>query len=81
MIKLDGKAVIKSALMLILGFQSFGCSKEITNYATSDHGDNTLVQPSYNDSSVLRNPLNGWVMYAARTADESYWDTEFYVPD
>lgn len=81
MTKLDGKTVIKSALMLILGFQSFGCSKEITNYATSDHGDNTLVQPSYNDSSVLRNPLNGWVMYAARTADESYWDTEFYVPD
>lgn len=50
-----------------------------------DNGGNypetTLVKPKYNKSSPLRNPLNGWVMYAARTADESYWDTEFYVPD
>src|SRR5690606_4399410 len=27
------------------------------------------------------NPLNGWVMYAARTAEPSYWDMELYVSD
>jgi len=41
----------------------------------------TLVEIEYSRSKLLRNPLNGWVMYAARTADDSYWDTEFYVPD
>lgn len=40
-----------------------------------------LVKPKYNRSAPLRNPLNGWVMYAARDESESYWDTEMYVPD
>ncbi len=40
-----------------------------------------LLKPKYDSSSVLHNPLNGWVMYAARSADESYWDTEFFVPE
>ena len=39
------------------------------------------VKPHYDDKSVIRNPLNGWVMYASRTADDSYWDTECYVSD
>lgn len=38
-----------------------------------------LVAPKYDKLTVLRNPLNGWVMYAARNADESYWDTQFHV--
>ena len=41
----------------------------------------TLVKPKYNRSTPLRNPLNGWVMYAARDQTDAYWDTEFYVPD
>nr|WP_199117558.1 DUF4832 domain-containing protein [Pedobacter sp. ASV28] len=40
-----------------------------------------LIEPKYDSVSVLRNPLNGWVMYAARSADESYWDTEYFVPE
>ena len=43
--------------------------------------DGVLVKPKFNKSAVLRNPLNGWVMYAARTDEPSYWDTEYYVPD
>ncbi|MFV0467766.1 MAG: DUF4832 domain-containing protein [Dysgonomonas sp.] len=41
----------------------------------------TLVKTKYNKTKVLRNPLTGWVMYASATADESYWDTEFWVTD
>lgn len=40
-----------------------------------------LVKPKYNRSTPLRNPLNGWVMYAARDQTEAYWDAEYYVPD
>ncbi|RZK58503.1 MAG: DUF4832 domain-containing protein [Pedobacter sp.] len=46
-------------------------------------GDKTIyasLKPKYDDKTVLQNPLNGWVMYASRNADESYWDTEFFVP-
>lgn len=39
-----------------------------------------IIHPAYDSKTVLRNPLNGWVMYAARSADESYWDSEFFVP-
>ncbi len=38
------------------------------------------LSPAYDSVSVLRNPLNGWVMYAARSAEESYWDSEYLVP-
>ena len=30
-------------------------------------------------SSVIRNPMTGWVMYVSADADPSYFDTEFYV--
>lgn len=66
--------------MAFIGLQLFACSKK-------NEGDKaavasgTLVKPKYNRSSVLHNPLNGWVMYAARDAKDAYWDTEFYVPD
>ncbi|NDV59236.1 DUF4832 domain-containing protein [Bacteroides sp. 519] len=44
-------------------------------------GSNTLVKPKFDKTTPLRNPMNGWVMYAARTAEPSYWDTEYYVAD
>lgn len=79
--KLNFKSMVKCVLMMLVGFQSFACSNDIDYEVVSSSGDNTLIQPTYNSSSLLRNPLNGWVIYAARTADESYWDTEFYVSD
>lgn len=42
---------------------------------------NTTVKISPDRTSVLKNPLNGWVMYLSGDADPSYFDTEIYVPD
>jgi len=78
---LNRKTLVKLALVLLC-FNAFACSSKDNdpgNEMSGVDGNNTLVKPKYNRSSVLRNPLNGWVMYAARTADASYWDTEFYV--
>ncbi len=32
-------------------------------------------------TSVLKNPLNGWVMYVSATSDPSYFDTKINVPE
>jgi hypothetical protein len=51
--------------------------------ATIGNNDNikyASVRPKYDSISVLRNPLSGWVMYAPRNAEESYWDKQFFVP-
>lgn len=32
-------------------------------------------------TSVIKNPLNGWVMYLSGNADPSYFDTKIYVAD
>ncbi len=53
----------------------------ITRIRGNNYPGTTLVKTNYSRSKILRNPLNGWVMYAARTAEPSYWDTEYYVPD
>lgn len=81
--KLNYKTIIKSTLMPLVCLISFACS---SNQIDSESGStiggtNTLVKTEYSRSVVVRNPLNGWVMYAGRTADVSYWDTQFYVPD
>jgi len=47
---------------------------------TADSG-NYIVNPAYNSTSILRNPLNGWVMYGKRDAVDSYWDSQFFVPE
>ncbi|GAA4802966.1 hypothetical protein GCM10023231_34900 [Olivibacter ginsenosidimutans] len=77
--KLNYKTLVKLACMMLACLQSFACSSSDIDKDISDHGNNTLFKPNYNRNSVFRNPMNGWVMYAARTADAAYWDTEFYV--
>ncbi len=57
-----------------------------TEPGTDDPGvkGNTLVKISPDKKTVLRNPLNGWVAYMNRDADDKYWDgtlDEIYVPD
>lgn len=59
----------------------YACGSDDKNDDGKGVSENILVKPKPDKSSPLRNPLNGWVMYAARTAEPSYWDTEFYVPD
>lgn len=80
--KLNYKRIAKLVLIACVSLQSFACSsKEVDNGGEEGVSNNTLVRPTYNRTSVLHNPLNGWVMYAARTAEPSYWDTELYVSD
>ncbi|WP_442589446.1 DUF4832 domain-containing protein [Pedobacter sp. AW31-3R] len=78
------KTITKFAFMAFVCLSSFACSSKDNDIGGKPEGvdkNNTLVSPKYNRTAVLRNPLNGWVMYGARTADESYWDTEYYVSD
>lgn len=38
----------------------------------------TTLNFSPDTTTVLRNPLNGWVMYLGRNWDENFWDTQGY---
>jgi hypothetical protein len=67
--------------MALVCLVSFSCTKDEVLDAINQDSDTTLVKLNYNRSTPFRNPLNGWVMYAARDANDSYWDTEFYVAD
>ena len=64
---------------------SCGCSKS-SEEGPGGNGsggkvEGTVVKPAYSRSKILKNPLNGWVMYGSGTGDPSYWDTEFYVSE
>jgi hypothetical protein len=73
--------MIKSALIFFICFPFIAYSQSNNNKKEKGKENSfVLVNPKYNEHSVLRNPLNGWVMYASRNADESYWDTEYFVP-
>jgi len=72
------KACLK-AFTVMLCFLAVSCKKDSADSESAMSG--TLVKPSYNRSSMFRNPLNGWVMYASASGNPSYWDTQFYVPD
>ncbi|WAC39550.1 hypothetical protein [Pedobacter sp. SL55] len=74
--------MIKSALLLLMCLPIFAYAQtsSVDKKINDIKGGTALVQPKYDSTTVLRNPLNGWVMYAARNADETYWDTEFFVP-
>ena len=41
---------------------------------------NVELKPTVDRTSVLKNPMTGWVMYVSGSSDPSYFDTEFYVP-
>lgn len=64
--------------LLCLTLNACGDNDDNTDNENNYPG-NTMVKPKYSRSKVLRNPLNGWVMYGSASADESYWDTEYYV--
>src|SRR5690606_13265165 len=73
------KTIMKLSLIALTSLQSFACTSK--DLAEGDSISGTLVTTKYNRSTVLHNPLNGWVMYAGRTAEPTYWDQEYYVPD
>jgi len=46
--------------------------------ATSLHAKDIKVTLNPDTTTVLRNPLCGWVMYMGRTWDENFWTTQGY---
>ncbi|MBD1427710.1 DUF4832 domain-containing protein [Sphingobacterium arenae] len=54
---------------------------ELEPIATRTVDGRIPISLTYDSTSVLRNPLNGWVMYAGRTAEPTYWDKEYYVDE
>jgi hypothetical protein len=93
--KLNCTNVLKVVLAVFIGLQSIACSKMAEEPISDDVKftrpeaianvanivGNTIVRPTYNSTAVLRNPLNGWVMYGRRESTDTYWDTEFFVPE
>ena len=59
------------------------CGKEpaVTGGNPAEIEGNVVVKISPDRTTVLKNPLNGWVMYVSGTADPSYFDTKVYVAD
>jgi len=91
--KLNLEKTAKVALLAFLCLQMLSCTKnkdedllETFNngpqkMAVVGAANNVLVRPVYNSTAVLRNPLNGWVMYGKRDAQDTYWDSQFFVPE
>lgn len=91
--KLNLEQTAKVALLAFLCLQMLSCTKNKDEdlLETVDNGpekmaivgaaNNVLVRPVYNSTAVLRNPLNGWVMYGKRDAVDAYWDSQFFVPE
>lgn len=77
---------IKEAILLLVSVavSACACAKEQAQTGGGDDGGTdckTTVKISPDRTTVLKNPLNGWVMYVSGTADPSYFDTKIYVPD
>lgn len=77
---IKGRIVISYMLVAFLCLTSFSCS-DPDEKGGGEEVAGTLVKTKYNKTKVLRNPLNGWVMYASGSGEESYWDTEYWVTD
>ena len=55
-----------------------GCSKESGPDDSGTPGSNQTVKLVPDRTSVIRNPLSGWVMYLGRSWDENFWTTAGY---
>ena len=55
-----------------------GCSKEAGSDDPGAAGSNETVRLAPDRTSVIRNPLSGWVMYLGRSWDENFWTSEGY---
>lgn len=58
------------------------CSEKPSGTDGKDSGipsGNVEVKVLSDRTSVLKNPLSGWVMYLSADSDLSYFDTEFYI--
>lgn len=74
------KLMFMSAMSVAL---LFSCSEKTVADNTETDGipGNKVVKINPDRNSIIKNPLNGWVMYVSGSADPSYFDTKFYVSD
>ena len=73
--------LLLSAISLTVLISCFGCQEKPEGVQPGEFYNpdgNTTVDISVNNNDVLRNPLNGWVLYLDATADPSYFDKEIY---
>lgn len=78
---LNYRIIISCLLASLLCISLYACGDDDNTDKDNLYAGSTLVKTKYNRSTPIHNPLNGWVMYASASAEESYWDTEFYVSD
>ncbi len=63
-------------LTLMLFYVQTGGAR--TKTRDSEIKGNIIVRPTADTTTVLRNPLDGWVLYIGRSWDENFWTTQGY---
>ncbi|MDT3402057.1 DUF4832 domain-containing protein [Mucilaginibacter terrae] len=89
--KLNFKKLGRLAVMAYLSLYSVACSKrlaegdpdvnsKVAGKSVAAIAGNMVLMPAYNSTAILRNPMNGWVLYAGGNSDQTYWDKTYTVP-
>ena len=63
------------AALILCGWSSTHTQAAITKGVKAP-GQTVCFEPD--TTSVLKNPLTGWVMYLGRAWDENFWQTQHY---
>lgn len=92
--KLNYVKVGKIILMALICLHFFSCSKveeeqilltneanvnALANVSMAAAANDVVIRPTYDGTTFLRNPLNGWVLYAGAD-DPAWWDKLYNVP-
>ena len=76
---------MKRLLSFLITFSmvSVSCQSKVEKGSKDEGGasNSRTLTISPDRTSLLRNPLNGWVMYVSGSSDPSYFDTKIYVPE
>lgn len=82
-------AAMSLGVLFLTSMVSVACSDSDDGAGKTGDGDlpaeNVTVRINPNKTRVLRNPLNGWVLYLTRERNEIFWEEQgydhMYVPD
>ena len=75
-LQFTGFADLRRCAMIAVLFSTTavaGCSKDSGSEGPGSAGSNETVRLAPDRTSVIRNPLSGWVMYLGRSWDENFW--------